>query len=69
MARSARRLAGYWLTETGDRVWVYKGGRSYWISDGQGEHLCHPSVRSLQDTRKEAVLVFHVAPTEFHSTG
>lgn len=67
MARSNKRLVGYWHTENGERVWVYKGGRSYWISQGDSEHLCHPSIRSIQDTRRETVLVFHVSPTDFQS--
>lgn len=67
MARSKKQMVGYWLTEDGDRVWVYKGGRSYWISYSNNEHLCHPSIRSIQDTRREAVIVFHVKPTDFQS--
>jgi hypothetical protein len=69
MARSKKQLIGYWLTEDGGRVWVYKAGRSYWISHGSGEHLCHPSIRSVDDTQREALLVFHVSPTEFHHAG
>jgi hypothetical protein len=63
---AGKQLMGHWLTEEGDRVSVYKSGRSYWICHGGSEHLCHPNIRSLQDTRREAVLVFHIKPTDFH---
>lgn len=66
MARSKKKLLGHWLIEDGSKVWVYKEGRDHWISYGDREHLCHPSIRSLQDTRRETVIVFHVKPTEFH---
>lgn len=69
MARSKKRLLGHWNTEDDGTVWVYKAGNSYWISHGNKEHLCHPSVRGLDDTRREAVIVFHVKPTNFHSGG
>ena len=69
MARSKKQLLGYWTTEDGGRVWVYKSGRSFWISHDSGEHLCHPSIRSLDDTRREAVLVFSVVVTDFCPAG
>lgn len=69
MARPKKTLLGYWETEDGGRVWVYKQGRSFWISHGSGEHLCHPSIRSLDDTRREAVLVFSVSPSDFFPAG
>lgn len=50
MARSKKRLLGHWNTEDDVTVWVYKAGNSYWISHGNKEHLCHPSVRGLDDT-------------------
>lgn len=69
MARSAKKLLGHWLTEERDRIWVYKAGRGYSISHGDSEHSCHASIRSLRDTKKEAVHVFLVNPTDFHAAG
>lgn len=66
MARAKKQSVGYWLTEEGDRVWVSKAGGAYWISHGSREQLCHPSIRSLQDTAREALVVFHVTPVDFH---
>lgn len=60
MGRSKRQLVGKWTNDDGATVWVYKAGGSYWISYGNNEHLCHPSVRSLNDTSREALIVFHV---------
>lgn len=65
MARTKRQLIGKWLTEDSDTVWVYKAGRSFWISHGLDEHLCHPSIRTIEDTKKEAFLVFHVKAVSF----
>jgi hypothetical protein len=46
-----------------DKVWVYKKGRSYYLS-GSGidakEHLCHPSVRDTAGIRREIFLVFQI---------
>ena len=61
MARTKRQLVGKWTNEDGDMVWVYKGGRSFWISFRDNEHLCHPSVRTVGDTKREAMIVFHVS--------
>lgn len=69
MARSKRQLVGKWTNDEGDAVWVYKAGRSFWISHGNGEHLCHPSIRSLDDTRREAMLVYHVNVPNFEALG
>lgn len=69
MAKTATRLLGHWLTEDGERVWVHKASRGYRISHGSSEHLCHASIRSLRDTKKEAAIVFHINPTDFHSAG
>lgn len=60
MARAKKQLIGKWINDDGETVWVYKAGRSYWISYGSGEHLCHPSVRNVDDTKREAMIVFHV---------
>lgn len=60
-----KQLVGRWVNDDGDTIWVYKSGRSYWISNGTADHLCHPSIRSLEDTKREALLVFHVQMTAF----
>ena len=65
MARTKHQLIGKWLTEDGSSVWVYKAGRSFWISHGLDERLCHPSIRTIEDTKKEAFLVFHVKVVSF----
>ena len=67
MARAKKQLIGKWTNESGDTVWVYKAGRSYWISYGDNEHLCHPSVRALQDTKREAMIVYHVNMSTYAS--
>ena len=42
-----------------ESVYVYKSGRSIWISAGNSrEHLCHPSVRSVESVKREIFLVF-----------
>lgn len=41
-------------------VSVYQAGRGYRISHGKERHLCHPSVRSIQKVKAEALLAFHV---------
>lgn len=69
MARSKRQLIGKWINDDGDMVWVYKGGRDFWISYRDSEHLCHPSIRSVNDTKREAMLVFHVSVTSYSAIG
>jgi hypothetical protein len=69
MSRSKKQLLGQWVNDEGDAVWVYKSGRSYWISHGMNEQLCHPSIRSVEDTKREIFLVFHVAVSRFQSAG
>lgn len=69
MARSKRQLIGKWTNDEGDTVWVYKAGRSFWISHGSGDHLCHPSIRNVSDTQREAMIVYHVKVTNFVSIG
>lgn len=44
-------------------VWVYKKGRSYYLSPAgelSREHLCHPSVKGVADIRREIHLVYYV---------
>lgn len=65
MARTKRQLIGKWLTEDGDTVWVYKTGRSFWISHGLDERICHPSIRSIEATKKEVFTIFHVKVVSF----
>lgn len=60
MARSRKQLIGKFRNEEGDVVWVYKGGRDFWISYKGEERICHPSVRSVDEASREAFLVFHV---------
>lgn len=69
VGRSGKQLLGYWVTDDGQRVWVYKSGRNFWINYGNGQHLCHPSIRSLDDTKREAFLVFQVAVVDFVPAG
>lgn len=51
-----------------NKVWVYKEGRSYYLS-GSGmfgrEHLCHPSVRGRDGIRREIFLVLQVKVDRF----
>jgi hypothetical protein len=69
MARTKRQLLGRLRNEEDEVVWVYKAGRSYQISHQGREHLCHPSVRSLEGARREAMLVFHVKVPLFEAAG
>jgi hypothetical protein len=50
------------------KVWVYKEGRSYYLS-GSGmlgrEHLCHPSVKDRDGVRREIFLVYQVKVDRF----
>lgn len=41
-------------------IWVYKKGRSIYLSsqDSFQEHLCHPSVASVEKIKSEIFLVF-----------
>lgn len=64
MARK-RELLGKWISADGEWVWVYKSGRSFYLSHGNSEHLCHPSIRGLDDTKREAYLVFHFSAERF----
>jgi hypothetical protein len=46
-----------------DRVWVYKQGRSYYLSaSGMSarEHLCHPSVKDRAGIQREIFLVYQI---------
>lgn len=43
---------------------ISKKGGSFYISDGQRRHLCHPSVRDLEGAKREAALVFQVRNLE-----
>ncbi|MEQ6335630.1 hypothetical protein [Sphingobium sp. MK2] len=69
MARAKRQLIGKWNNDDGDTVWVYKAGRSFWISYGDGDHLCHPSIRNVSDTKREALIVFNINAPNFVSIG
>lgn len=53
-------LAAQLITDNGDTIYVYKSGRTYWLNYGFETKVCHPSVRTLADTKREAVIVFHV---------
>lgn len=69
MARAKEQRLGYLRGETGDGssavVSVSKRGRDYRIGFGDRDHLCHPSVRSIEAVKREALLVFHVRNTVF----
>lgn len=69
MARSKKQLLGKWVDEAGDFAWVYKSGRSFYLSHGAHEHLCHPSIRSLDDTKREAFLVYQFRAAHFEPVG
>lgn len=69
MARAKRQLVGRLENDEGDAVWVHKCGRDFWISYRDREHLCHPSVRSVHDTPREAMVVFHVRVPNFKPIG
>jgi len=69
MARTKRQLIGKWTNDDGETVWVYKGGKSFWLSFRDHEHLCHPSIRSVADTKREAMLVYHVKTLNFEPIG
>lgn len=46
-----------------ERVWVYKRGRSFYLSTAGGlgrEHLCHPSVKDRMGIQREILLVFQI---------
>jgi hypothetical protein len=64
MARAKARRLGYLRGETADGapvvVSISKAGRDYRIGCGDRDHLCHPSVRSIEAVKREALLVFHV---------
>jgi hypothetical protein len=60
MARAGKKLVAYLRNEDGDVVRVSKGGRNYWITYADKDHICHPSVGSVQGAKREALLVFHV---------
>lgn len=51
--------------DAGTRVAVYKAGRTYRITSGDEQHLCHPSVTSIDKVKREAFLVFHVKVDTF----
>lgn len=47
-------------TEDGQNYWVYRKGRSIYISSPSGhEHLCHPSVAGQDKVKSEIFLVYH----------
>lgn len=50
----------------GSSVWVYKKGRSIYLSsqDSFKEHLCHPSIKSIEDVKSEILLVFRASVIE-----
>jgi hypothetical protein len=44
--------------------WVYKSGRSYYVSGPNfTEHLCHPSVTSHEAIKREIFLVYQTKVT------
>jgi len=46
-------------TEDGQNYWVYKKGRSIYISSPNGhEHLCHASVTGQNKVKSEILLVY-----------
>ena len=49
----------------GERVAVYKAGRTYRLSYGDRRHLCHPSVTSIQKAKAETYVVFLVKVDAF----
>lgn len=69
MARSKEQRLGYLRGETSDGaeavVSVSKIGRDYRIGYGHRDHLCHPSVRSIEAVKREALLVYHVRNAVF----
>lgn len=65
MAGSKKQLLGKWVDAEGNWLWVYKKGRSFLISHGAHEHLCHASIRSLDDTKREAFLVYQFQAERF----
>ena len=65
MARTPRRLIGKRTNSAGDVVWVYQAGRGYLLSYRNEEHDCHPSIRSVADTHREALLVYGVDVPDF----
>lgn len=69
MARPKEVRLGYLRGELADGnvaiVTVSKIGRDYRISYGNGRHLCHPSVRGIEDVKREAMLVYDVRNAVF----
>ena len=69
MVRAKEQRLGYLRGETGDGVAavvsVLKRGRDYRIGFGDRDHFCHPSVRSIETVKREALLVFHVRDAVF----
>lgn len=53
------------ITDEGEIVYVSKAGGSFYIKYHGEEKLCHPSIRSLQMTSREASVVFHVTIVDF----
>ena len=41
-------------------VSIYKAGRGYRLSGGRSDHLCHPSVRNIEEVKREAFHVYGV---------
>ena len=71
MARTKEVLLGHLRGVGADGapavISVYKAGRDYRITHGDARHLCHPSVRSIEKTKAEAFLVFHVGEASFEA--
>ena len=59
----AEPLIGYFTgtyNEAPARISVYKAGRTYRLWYGDRKHLGHPSVKTIEDAKREAFLVFSV---------
>ena len=73
MARRRMERLGHWRGVADDGsdalVSVSKSGRSFSIGYKDRDHLCHPSVRTVKDTGREAMLVFHVRTEGFEPVG
>lgn len=71
MANSKRRLFciadGKDIHGNETSVWVYKKGRSYYLSlagEFSREHLCHPSVKGVAGISSEIYLVYYIKVDE-----
>jgi NAD(P)H-hydrate repair Nnr-like enzyme with NAD(P)H-hydrate epimerase domain len=71
MARIKERQVGVLVGEGASGgeaiVTVRKVGRDYRIRWAGKDHLCHPSVRDMDDVKREALLVFSVRNAVFVS--